>query len=84
MTGELDASLALSVAFCYIFCLQEFHNTRAPLFVSNGPAGLLGQYLRPAIDMVFESPFELSESVGVDNFIVIILETLALFLKMHL
>ena len=30
------------------------------------------------------SPFELSESVGVSNFIVIILETLTLFLKMHL
>ena len=30
------------------------------------------------------SPFELSESVGVINFIVIIMETLTLFLKMHL
>ena len=30
------------------------------------------------------SPFELSESVGVDNFIVILREALALFLKMHL
>ena len=30
------------------------------------------------------SPFELSESVGVSNFIVIILEMPTLFLKMHL
>ena len=30
------------------------------------------------------SPCELSESVGVRNFIVINLETLTLFLKMHL
>ena len=34
--------------------------------------------------MTLLSPFELSESVGVSNFIVIILEMPTLFLKMHL
>ena len=34
--------------------------------------------------MNLKSPYGLSESVGVSNFIVINLETLTLFLKMHL
>ena len=33
---------------------------------------------------MYQSPCELSESVSVSNFIVINLETLTLFLKMHL
>ena len=54
------------------------------------PAGLRACVWTPLIpdskewNMTLLSPFELSESVGVSNFIVIILETLTLFLKMHL
>ena len=45
----------------------------------------LGNLLKPMGHKMAEiSPFELSESVGVDNFIMIIREALTLFLKMHL
>ena len=46
----------------------------------------LGNLLKPMGHKMAEisPPFELSESVGVDNFIVIIREALTLFLKMHL